>query len=752
MHYLSSLYLPGAVTLWCALIFALAALWGYVQALRGDDSAREFARRAYGFFAAAIVLTAWVMFILLLRRDFRIQYVYSYSGLDLPWFYQLTAFWAGQKGSFLIWLFWGALLGLPLRRAARKAEAPVMGVYLLTLLGLLFILVRENPFMMLAQTPPDGKGLNPLLQNNWMVIHPPIMFIGYAASAIPFSFAISALWRRDTTDWSRRAFPWALLGFLVLGTAILMGGYWAYTTLGWGGYWGWDPVENSSLIPFIFATALIHGLYMERTRGRFRRVNFVFAGLWYMSVLYGTFLTRSGVLADFSVHSFVDLGISGWLIGLMAFFGLTTLFLLITRLRTIPTSRNEDPLLSRGSFLMLASIAFIVSGVVITFGTSAPLLTAFLKNPGQVGPDFYNRVNLPIAVLIAFLLSLVPYLKWKGTPLKRLLRAISIPAVLAVAAAGVAVHLGVTNPLHVAFVLLAALALGTNFQRTAGLIRRGALRQAGGYLAHIGVGMMFIGFLASSAYDHSTKVTLVQGQPQQVGDLNLTFVRFVPHTTPRGRDSMLIKVVRPNGSTYNAYPEMFLNQRTQQLMVHPHVRTLPLQDLYISPIEFDPGTAANAPRQVELRQGESTTLNGYTIHFVRFDLHASGNALAEMQSGKPVTVGAVVQIQKGDGEVQELHPVYRFFPNGDAEAPPVQLSGGELVRIGAINTSASAIHLDVVGMASPQKAKPAELAVDVSHKPLIQLVWFGLYVVLAGGLLAISHRLGLALEPEQEPT
>jgi len=252
-----------------------------------------------------------------------------------------------------------------------KDEAPVMGIYTLTLLGLLFILVRDSPFKMLGKTPTDGLGLNPLLQNNWMVIHPPIMFVGYAASAIPFAFAMASLWRRKYDGWAERAFPWALGGFIVLGTAITMGGYWAYKTLGWGGYWGWDPVENASFIPFLFGTTMIHGLHMERAKGRYRRANYVFAFLTYISVLYGTFLTRSGVLADFSVHSFVDLGISGWLTLLLGGFFLLGLYLLVTRWKQIPTEPNEDPFLSRGTFMVLATITILVAAVVITAGTSA---------------------------------------------------------------------------------------------------------------------------------------------------------------------------------------------------------------------------------------------------------------------------------------------------------------------------------------------------------------------------------------------
>ncbi|HEY9422599.1 MAG TPA: cytochrome c biogenesis protein CcsA, partial [Thermoanaerobaculia bacterium] len=346
METLSQLYLPGALTIWCALLFSFASLYGYARVHAGDAGSLLFARRAYGFFAFSIVLASVVLGLLLMMRDFRIEYVYQYSGLDLPAHYQFAAFWAGQKGSFLIWLFWGAVIGLLVRRTAGRQEPMVMGVYTLTLMSLLLILVRENPFVMLAQTPIDGAGLNPLLQDDWMVIHPPIMFIGYASAAIPFAFAMASLLRRDYDGWAARAFPWALSGFLVLGTAILMGGYWAYKTLGWGGYWGWDPVENASLIPWIFGTVLIHGLYLERTQGRYRRANYLFSLLTYVSVLYGTFLTRSGVLADFSVHSFVDLGIAGPLTLILGFFLLFGLYLLVTRWREIPTAPNEDPFFS----------------------------------------------------------------------------------------------------------------------------------------------------------------------------------------------------------------------------------------------------------------------------------------------------------------------------------------------------------------------------------------------------------------------
>jgi cytochrome c-type biogenesis protein CcmF len=732
--YLSHLYLPGALALWCALIFALCTMWGYVQVLASGDAgnpvARTFARRSYGFFALSILLTAVLLSLLLMMRDFRVEYVYQYSGMDLPTYYQFSAFWAGQKGSFLIWLFWGAMLGLLVRRTAGPNEPAIMGIYTLTLMGLLLILVRENPFVMLGKTPTDGVGLNPLLQDNWMVIHPPIMFIGYAASAIPFSFAMASLWRRKYDGWAERAFPWALVGFLVLGTAITMGGYWAYKTLGWGGYWGWDPVENASFIPWLFGTTMIHGLHMERSKGRYRRANYVFAFLTYISVLYGTFLTRSGVLADFSVHSFVDLGISGWLTLLLGGFFLLGLVLLILRWREIPTEPNEDPFLSRGTFMVLATITILVMAVVITAGTSAPLLTKVMANPSQVGPSFYNRVSLPIALLIALLLALVPYLSWRGNKFSEIARKMIFPAIFAVVATIGAVVWKVHDVFHITFILLASLALATNLQKTLGKFRVSGLRGAGGYLAHVGVGVILLGIIASSGYDESTKVTLTQGVPRQVGDLSFTFKRFIPRQGFE-KERMEVEVVRKGQKPFLVYPKLFVNQRTKQVMANPDIRTTALQDLYVSPIDFDAGQ----PR-LQLAKGSSGRVGDVEVKFTGFDLQAEGNAMAAMAAGKPVTIGASLVVTRG-GQTVDVKPLYKLNPaSGQVDTPPVPLPGGGAVFVSGINASSGAVQLETAGIASPMK-----LSVDVTRKPLIQLVWFGLYIVILGGGAATFQRL-----------
>src|SRR5262249_40016137 len=235
------------------------------------------------------------------------------------------------------------LVGFSVWGGAKEAGAWVMVGYLSPSLGIIAILCRQSPFRLPPpRAPADGVGLNPLLQDPWMVIHPPVMFLGFASLSVPFSFAIAALWKKRWDGWITRALPWALLTFLTLGTAILMGGYWAYKTLGWGGYWGWDPVENTSLVPWLFTTALVHGMFLQRSRNRHRKINLILASTAYAAILYGTFLTRSGVLADFSVHSFIDLGITGWLVGILGTFILLAVVMLAFRWRTIPTAEDEE--------------------------------------------------------------------------------------------------------------------------------------------------------------------------------------------------------------------------------------------------------------------------------------------------------------------------------------------------------------------------------------------------------------------------
>jgi cytochrome c-type biogenesis protein CcmF len=536
----------------------------------------------------------------------------------------------------------------------------------------------------------DGQGLNPLLQNPWMTIHPPIMFLGYAATAVPFSFAVAALWGRRYDEWTKASMPWALVTVVTLGCAILLGGYWAYVTLGWGGYWGWDPVENASLVPWIASAALVHGMILQRARGRFRKLNFSLAILAYVLVVYGTFLTRSGILADFSVHSFVDLGITGWLVANLVGALVIGFGALAWRWREIPTEPGDEPFLSRTVFFVLAISALLGTAAMVLLGTSAPLITRLATKPSQVSPAFYNRVVLPIGIVLAALLGTVPFLHWKGTTKEFRARWLAAGA-LAAGCAAFGVVVGAHGVLYVTFLLVSLFAFFSNLMKTYEEARHKRFRAAGGYLAHVGLGLMLAGIIISSAYDRSAKISLPLNQSKQVMGYTLTF-RGVDKPTPTAHEAMLVEVQGHDGATYIARPHMFRNPKSNQLVANPDVHMHLTHDVYVSPIEFDPGRAPEIGDTLELGKGETGQAGPFSITFDGFDM-SGGHA-----SGQSVSIGAFLTVRHGD-VVQKVTP---FITSTDAgfSSDPVPLQGvnGADVSIVAVNASSGRVRLSVGGI------------------------------------------------------
>jgi len=689
------MFIPGVIALWVAFAALCASIVNYVLSLRGKDAARAQARQFYALAVFAVVAASAMLLYLIVTHDFRLHYVFSYSDRSLPVGYLLSTFWAGQEGSFLLWLLAGMIIGLPLIRYARHYEDRTLLVYNATLGSLLLILLKQSPFRYLdglaaGQVPFDGQGLNPLLQNPWMTIHPPIMFFGYAATAVPFAFAIAALWGRRYDEWVRASLPWALFTVVTLGCAILLGGYWAYVTLGWGGYWGWDPVENSSLVPWLASAALVHGMLLQRARGRFRKLNFALAILAYVLVVYATFLTRSGVLADFSVHSFVDLGITGWLVGNLAFFLLVGAAGLVWRWREIPAQAGDEPFLSRTVFFVLAISTLLATAGMVLLGTSAPLITRLASEPSQVSPAFYNRVTLPIGILFAALLGVVPFLHWRGThEVFRKRVAVSLAAAAVLTAVGAAA--GARGFLYLVFLFVSLFAFVSNLVKTVEEARKARLRAAGGYLAHVGLGLMLAGIITSSAFDRSEKVVLPLGEAREVLGYTLTF-RGIEKPTPTAKDAMLVEVTDESGRTYTARPRMFKNEKSNQLVANPDVRVRLTHDLYIAPIEFDPGRAAESGSTLELGKGESATVGPYTITFSGFDM---GGTHAE---GQAMTFGAILSVAAG-GVTSQVKPM--LVPGGQGFVPrPVPLPGetGATIAIDGVNADAGKVRLAVAGL------------------------------------------------------
>ncbi|HKI86565.1 MAG TPA: cytochrome c-type biogenesis CcmF C-terminal domain-containing protein [Thermoanaerobaculia bacterium] len=400
----------------------------------------------------------------------------------------------------------------------------------------------------------------------------------------------------------------------------------------------------------------------------------------------------------------------------------------------------------------MASITIVLCALLVSIGTSAPLLTGFLKNPGQVGPDFYNRVNLPIAILVALLMAVVPYLTWSGRGGQTLSKKLRWPAAVGIVLTIVAVVFGVRNPVNLTLILFAGTAAASNLQKTIEKGRHGGLKAAGGYLAHVGVAVLLLGVISSAGYGISKRVTLTRGMPQQVGSLKLTFMEYLPRTATQ-RERMKVAVQQEDGSVFFSYPQLFVNDRTGQLMAHPDVHSELLQDLYVSPIEYDPGQPPGGDQTVQLSKGQSAQVGDYKVAFDGFDLNAQGNALAAMENGGLVTIGAELRLTGKDGKTQHFEPLYHFRGTGQVQAPDLSLPGGGTVAIRGINASKGAVELELTGLAgtTANPGTPATLSLDVSHKPLIGMVWGGLYIILIGGILAIIQRVKTARTADALP-
>jgi cytochrome c-type biogenesis protein CcmF len=455
--------------------------------------------------SSTLIGVAGVYLLMLLLTDrFQYAYVFGYSARALPFAYKVSAFWAGQEGSFFLWLLFHSSFGWILTRN-RTAGPGAMAAYCVLQALLLVILLVKSPFRMLPELAADGAGLNLLLQDPWMVIHPPLVFLGYAGLAVPFVLAIGGLFDNDHKTWPIQALPWALFAWTVLGAGIFIGGFWAYKVLGWGGYWAWDPVENSSFVPWLFTGAFIHFLLVGARRPVGVKGAYILATFTFVMVLYGTFLTRSGALSDFSVHSFADEGIGGLFAVFLPSITIGAFAPLIIRWPGLPEGSAYTTVRSREFLLVQASVVLCLFAILVFVGMSTPLITSLLGAPYSVGSDFYNTTALPVVAAILLLATLAPLVRW-GTDSTNMAAYCWLFA-LGIAAAVWGGWLGQVSLWVPANIGLAVMAIVSNLVMT---VHRRLSRPAA--LAHIGVAVITIGILVSSAGSESRTVNFTPGE------------------------------------------------------------------------------------------------------------------------------------------------------------------------------------------------------------------------------------------------
>ena len=521
-----------------SFITALVTAFAYFKATTVsalDQQAFWLQNGKIGFYshAAAVLGICVTLFTIIANHYFEYHYAYNYSDKKLPTYYLISTFWNGQEGSFMLWMFWHAVLGIILIHTNKFWEAPVMTVFALVqaflasmILGVvipgLAVKIGSSPFILLRDAmrdapifaaqpdfiPKDGNGLNPLLQNYWMVIHPPTLFLGFATTLVPFSFCIAGLWLKKYRDWVRPALPWALFSGAILGLGILMGGYWAYETLNFGGYWNWDPVENAVYVPWLILIASIHTMITYKNSETALKAAIILVISVFVLILYSTFLTRSGVLGNASVHSFTDLGLSGQLLIYLFFFMVAAIALATFRWKEIPTSEKEASVYSREFWIFIGAITLCLMGFQVLMPTSFPVWN---KIVGLFGGEsnvaipadqisFYSKSQLWFAVVVGFLSGIGQFFWWKNIDKEQLKRELTAPVLVALILFALIITLGkVYTFSYMILTLAGTFTLVANAKILFSLLKLSP-GLSGGAVAHIGVGMILVGIMFSSGY------------------------------------------------------------------------------------------------------------------------------------------------------------------------------------------------------------------------------------------------------------
>jgi cytochrome c-type biogenesis protein CcmF len=784
------------------------AFFQAAQYRNGSSDWRRIARAAWGIMTGCVVIASAILIYLIRTHQFQYAYVYQYSSLNLPDRYLFSAFWAGQEGSFLLWILYTGFIGFLLMRSSRSFEAPVMAViafcqvFLLSMVvGLSMgpISIGSSPFAMLYErfpdapifqqnpgfVPTDGNGLNDLLQNYWMMIHPPTLFVGFATMIVPFAFAVAALWQRKYTEWVRPALPWTLFATLVLGFGIALGGYWAYVTLSFGGYWAWDPVENSSLVPWLVAVAAIHTMIAQKKSGSNHKAALFLTILSFMLIIYSTFLTRSGILGDISVHSFVDLGLSGQLLIWILAMAVVAFGLFAFRFRELPAPKRESNLLSREFMIFSGAMLICTAAAVILLGTSAPIFgRIFRDNPSAVPIEFYNKWTLPLSIGFVFLAGLGQLFWWSKMTVDNVNRVLLKPialsvvstvavlaftpfvertvrpvqaitdAVPAVAEAALASGLGEiwssygTGLLMLLLVFSAFFALYGNGM-VLWKIGRGNPKMAGGAVAHIGFMLAVLGIIASSGFsnplsrdgitmgDNRDNFILERGETKSVGGYQVTYRDQEP--TPEGYMSYVLDFQAANGKAFTLKPVVYKSTKEQWIQ-HPDLQMYAEKDIYaaVSPAAmFMPaeGTAG----QLTLARGDSALLgnNEYMLRFTGFDLNIDQTMLPDSTE---IAVAAVLELTNlQSGEMHTMRPVYLVMAGGRQQyIQNRDLDWNLAVTFTGMNVDTGEINLLLEGV---QVAPEDWLVVQAYEKPFINLLWIGIILLTAGMSLSMYRRI-----------
>ena len=787
-----------------ACIATTLAYYFSVQLPHQAASWRRLGRGSWFVVTGSIVSASALLSYFFFTHQFQYAYVWQESSLDLPFHFLLSAFWAGQEGSFLLWIFFMCFMGLALIRWSGSYESPVMAVVAFCQMFLISMIVGlkigpveigSTPFMTIYEKfpsavngfiPEDGSGLNDLLQNYWMAIHPPTLFVGFTAMVVPFAYAIAALWTKQYTRWVRPALPWTLFAIVMLGIGIAMGGYWAYETLSFGGYWAWDPVENASLVPWITGVAAIHMMIVQKKSGASHKGALFLCIISYVLVVYSTFLTRSGILGDISVHSFVDLGLYNQLLIWILSMTVIGLGLFALRYQHLPVPRVEPSTLSREFMIFSGALLLCGIAVIITIGTSAPILgRIFRDNPSSVPIEFYSDWSLPLTIGFVFLAGFGQLIWWHKMSMHQMKRIMIRPIALSIAStvlilvftpfmdvlaggghanntASFAQRANILEGVSSVWsaygsgILLTLLLFALFFGLYGNAlvmwrIGRGNLKLIGGSFTHIGFMIMMLGVLASSGFNNALSdpndantdrenTVIARGETKHIDGYEITYTGV--KNNEEGLPAYQLTFVDDRQNTFTLNPVVY-KSNTDQWIQNPDVKHYADYDLYVAVapnVMFEAQVKEDTEAaSFTLAPSESVFLadQAYAFRFETFDRSVRSPSIPS--SAVYVMAAQITVEHLATGETRDLTPLYYVEPSGAQKYVQNRLDDWGLgITFAGIEAGTNQAKFLVQGAS----LAPEDWIILSAHeKPFINLVWVGIILLSIGFFISMMRRM-----------
>lgn len=769
-----------------------------------DPSWQKYARVAFWVNLVSVLAIGAILFYIIYKMMFEYHYAWAHSSRTLPVYYIISSFWEGQEGSFWLWMFWQSAMGALLVFKAKKWENPVMTIVMLCqvclgsmLLGInvLDVRVGSSPFILLREAMDwpifmradylsliaDGEGLNPLLQNYWMVIHPPTLFLGFAAMIVPFAYAAAGLWTRKYTDWIKPSMPWTLFAVMILGAGVIMGSFWAYEALNFGGFWAWDPVENAAIIPWLTLIAGVHVVIAYRHTGHSYFSAALLMMISFVLVIYASFLTRSGILGETSVHSFTDLGMFWQLVLFNLIFLGIMVWLLVSRWKELPISKKDEETYSREFWLFIGAMVLLVACVQIIASTSIPVFNAVFGT--KIAPPVdaiahYNKWQVPFAVVVAILSAFTQFLKYKKTDARKFYVNVVSSFIVAIVVTAVFVYVAglYTNFMYIVLTFAGFFAIVAN-GRVLGDAFKGQWKLAGSSVAHIGFGFLLVGALAAAATSkvvslNSTGVIAVEGfdqvekagenlflyqdEPMEMGDYTITY---------RG-DSIsgvdvyyLVDYVRKDKKSGKIIEQFQLTPRAQQnpkmgLVGTPSTRHYLTKDIYtivtaapkIESLLKEKGDHEHLdeegifadyeePATYQVQLGDTIRYRSGYIVVKKVNRSATIQNIPVAEGD--LAVGLALEIYANNNQMYEAEPIFLIKNGMTYDFSKDVTEQGLKFRFTNIRPDENTLELMMYQKPPPERKW---IVMKATEFPFINFFWGGTIIMTIGFILAIVRR------------